>query len=553
MSNTIIELRHSYVTGNVPSSLANGEIAINTFDGKLFYRGGVSNTIQTIERYEGPAGLDGEVQFNDSGVLGSSDKLTFNKSTGLLRTTNLTASNVTTETFIQFGDGTKQYTANAGSGSSEDTYARSTANAAFDTANAAFDEANTSTSVAGLSYDQANTATTNASTAQNTANLAFDQANTAISLAQSAYDSSNLINSFSTINVSGQNDVVATQSDTLVLANGSGITITTDAQNNKITISSSGGGTSDIWIDGNDFGSVTDSVTTESDLGSVTDSPTESYDLGGIGVSGVVTGDDIANFTITGIKLATDIDINTTGNITVNEITANTMNGQLNMAGNIIPTANATYDLGSPTNVWRDLYLSNSTIYLGDALISASGENLVLPSIVQIGEATISSLGSDIVLSDNVHIGEAIISSLGSDVVLPANVHIGETLISSHGGSLVLPEITFSTLDISGNVTAGNISTTGALSAADATFSGNVAAMSINPIETSVHDLGTANLRWRTVYTSDLDLNNGIGDWTIVEGEEDLFLYNNKKNKVYKFALIEVSPEQATPKIDGLK
>jgi hypothetical protein len=43
-------------------------------------------------------------------------------------------------------------------------------------------------------------------------------------------------------------------------------------------------------------------------------------------------------------------------------------------------------------------------------------------------------------------------------------------------------------------------------------------------------------------------LNNGIGDWTIVEGEDDLFLYNNKKGKVYKFALIEVDPSVATPK-----
>ena len=56
MANTIIELRRSHVSGNVPTSLANGEIAINTYDGKLFYRGGVSNTIQTIERFQGPAG-----------------------------------------------------------------------------------------------------------------------------------------------------------------------------------------------------------------------------------------------------------------------------------------------------------------------------------------------------------------------------------------------------------------------------------------------------------------------------------------------------------------
>ena len=117
MANTVIELRHSYVTGNVPASLANGEIAINTYDGKIFYRGGASNTIQTIERYQGPAGLDTEIQFNDSGILGSSANLTFNKTTGLFSTGNVTANTVTTRTYVQFGDGTKQYTANAGSSS----------------------------------------------------------------------------------------------------------------------------------------------------------------------------------------------------------------------------------------------------------------------------------------------------------------------------------------------------------------------------------------------------------------------------------------------------
>jgi hypothetical protein len=70
----------------------------------------------------------------------------------------------------------------------------------------------------------------------------------------------------------------------------------------------------------------------------------------------------------------------------------------------------------------------------------------------------------------------------------------------------------------------------------------------VRPGVNGTQDLGSATLRWGTVYTSDLSLNNGIGDWTIVEGEDDLFLYNNKKGKVYKFALTEVDPNAATPK-----
>ena len=92
MANTIIELRRSNASGNVPTSLANGEIAINTYDGKLFYRGGVSNTIQTIERFQGPAGLNTEIQFNDSGVLGSDSDLTYNKTTDVLSAKNIVIS-----------------------------------------------------------------------------------------------------------------------------------------------------------------------------------------------------------------------------------------------------------------------------------------------------------------------------------------------------------------------------------------------------------------------------------------------------------------------------
>jgi hypothetical protein len=69
------------------------------------------------------------------------------------------------------------------------------------------------------------------------------------------------------------------------------------------------------------------------------------------------------------------------------------------------------------------------------------------------------------------------------------------------------------------------------------------------PDANSAYDLGATGNRWRTIYTSDLSLSNGIGDYTIVEGEEKLYLYNNKNNKVYSFVLQEEDPTTATPKL----
>lgn len=52
----------------------------------------------------------------------------------------------------------------------------------------------------------------------------------------------------------------------------------------------------------------------------------------------------------------------------------------INVTGNILPTANAVYNLGSPTQQWSNLYLKGNTIYLGDATISSSGSSLSVGS-----------------------------------------------------------------------------------------------------------------------------------------------------------------------------
>ena len=175
MANTIIELRRSHVSGNVPTSLANGEIAINTYDGKLFYRGGVSNTIQTIERFQGPAGLNQEVQFNESGVLGADSGLTYNKTTDVLTVVGgaiVGGVNVTPQIQLAFTQANSAFIA---------------ANSAGVYANGAFAKANTQDAInltqnnsITAAFAAANAATATDTTQNNSITAAFTRANNSL-------------------------------------------------------------------------------------------------------------------------------------------------------------------------------------------------------------------------------------------------------------------------------------------------------------------------------------------------------------------------------------
>lgn len=74
---------------------------------------------------------------------------------------------------------------------------------------------------------------------------------------------------------------------------------------------------------------------------------------------------------------------------------------------------------------------------------------------------------------------------------------------------------------------------------------------SLIPTSASAYDLGSTSAAWRHVYTSDLHLSNEKhefgnsvdgtrGNWTVQEGDEILYIINNKNGKKYKFNLEEV-------------
>ena len=84
------------------------------------------------------------------------------------------------------------------------------------------------------------------------------------------------------------------------------------------------------------------------------------------------------------------------------------------------------------------------------------------------------------------------------------------------------------------------------------TLSGQTTASgNIIPSSNTTWDLGSTTARWNNIYTGDLHLSNEgkvdgnmvdgtKGNWTVQEGEQSLFLINNKTGKKYRFAIEEI-------------
>ena len=72
----------------------------------------------------------------------------------------------------------------------------------------------------------------------------------------------------------------------------------------------------------------------------------------------------------------------------------------------------------------------------------------------------------------------------------------------------------------------------------------------LKPGSDDAQDLGSSSKRWRNLYTTDLQLSNKgktndvdgtWGDWTLQEGENDIFMINNRTGKKFSITMKEVS------------
>ena len=86
-----------------------------------------------------------------------------------------------------------------------------------------------------------------------------------------------------------------------------------------------------------------------------------------------------------------------------NESSGLTINKALNAGGHIIPTANGTYDLGSSSNRFRTLYLTSSSLYVGNTHLTGTGTTGLSVNGVPVAltNATGDLSGRNLVLTGN--------------------------------------------------------------------------------------------------------------------------------------------------------
>ena len=154
---------------------------------------------------------------------------------------------------------------------------------------------------------------------------------------------------------------------------------------------------------------------------------------------------------------------------------------------------------------------------------------------------TVTGIVTATVLDTNV----ATLNVTGGHVNVGTNIQLGDagiiTATSYRGDGSQLTGVDATALKDG----SGNVIVQASASAVSAT-----AGKHVNPASTNTTDLGTTSLRWRNLYTQDLQLSNESsggndvdgtwGDWTLQEGETDIFMINNRTGKKYKINMTEV-------------
>jgi hypothetical protein len=254
----------------------------------------------------------------------------------------------------------------------------------------------------------------------------------------------------------------------------------------------------------------------------------EAFSVSGANVSGTVANAESANTAvtvtanaqpnITSVGTLTSLDV--TGNVTANNFVGTLANGNSNISipvadgninltaagtkiltvtsnsvvvtGDLLPNANLTYNLGSPTQRWKDLYIAGNTIDLNGSTITSDANGITLTNplggtFTVVGQsasntAAIVSGNSSIVVDANSNVNISV-AGINNVVVIST-----DGLTVNGNANITKNLVVGETIDATGNITGANLNTSNGVYANTANITANLTSGNAN-----LGNLATAN------------------------------------------------------------
>ena len=193
-------------------------------------------------------------------------------------------------------------------------------------------------------------------------------------------------------------------------------------------------------------------------------------------------------------------------------VSANLKTSNLNVTGsvtsNLIPVSSNTYTLGNATNMWKDLYLSGTSIYIGTQNITANGTAIAVSN--DFGANNLIAT-NNVTANGNIYANSgggagyvyANYANVNSNLFVGGNANIAGTtktyqeqltslastqIVYGNGSSFLVGSANFVFSDISNTLSVDNANLIGTLNGNVANFSGNLTAANAN-----LGNLATAN------------------------------------------------------------
>jgi hypothetical protein len=227
-----------------------------------------------------------------------------------------------------------------------------------------------------------------------------------------------------------------------------------------------------------------------------------------------------------------------------------------NIIGNLVPSANLTYNLGSANQAWSSLYVGGNTIYLGNLQLKEIASNTfavytsdgVTQANIDVGNIDVSSItqGTSTIGISGVN-GNAYITVAGTSNVLVVastgvNVtgNIAATANVNSGGLLVSGTGTIGTLEVVGNATVNG----------DLFVNGNISYINVSTLAVEDPIIGLGHGPNNTPLTANDNKDRGTQLWyfdTAGNVEKSAFFgYDNSAGKMFAAVDVAIANEVVT-------